>query len=214
MISGKLAMLMLVRILYSSTKNGLAFINFMFPNGAMGHVEVNRFASFGHDVRIEVLGSKGQVVSNNQRSSEAELWNESGTHLDTLLPTFRERYQAAYAAELLHFHEVTFQKRAKNHSLANNWINKSTPYPSVRSATYNDFSGCGSTVLAPWRESNHKRSNRRVHLCSEHPRKWFLERLVWIKYFPFTLTHFLFEPRLRNKKMFDWPGTALVFFRA
>ena len=104
-------MLMQVKPFHLTNNDGLkAFINFMFPNGAMGHVEVNRFASFGHDVRIEVLGSKGQVVSNNQRSSEAELWNEKGTQLDTLLPTFRERYQAAYAAELVHFHEVPFSK--------------------------------------------------------------------------------------------------------
>ena len=88
----------------------------MFPNGAMGHVEVNRFASFGHDVRIEVLGSKGQVVSNNQRSSEAQLWNERGTQLDNLLPTFRERYQAAYAAELVHFHEVSSSKASENYN--------------------------------------------------------------------------------------------------
>lgn len=55
----------------------------------MGHVEVSRYASFGHDVRIEVFGEKGQVVSNNKRATEAEVWNNDGTQLDCLLPTFK-----------------------------------------------------------------------------------------------------------------------------
>ena len=55
----------------------------------MGHVEVSRYASFGHDVRIEVFGEKGQVVSENQRMSQAQLSNYNGTQMDTLLPTFK-----------------------------------------------------------------------------------------------------------------------------
>ena len=55
----------------------------------MGHVEVSRYASFGHDVRIEVFGEKGQVVSENQRMSQAQLSNSNGTQLDTLVPTFK-----------------------------------------------------------------------------------------------------------------------------
>ena len=55
----------------------------------MGHVEVSRYASFGHDVRIEVFGEKGQVASENHRMSQAQLSNSNGTKLDTLVPTFK-----------------------------------------------------------------------------------------------------------------------------
>ena len=40
-----------------------AFVNFTFPSGAMAHVEVGRYASFGHDVRIEVFGSKEKSLN-------------------------------------------------------------------------------------------------------------------------------------------------------
>ena len=44
----------------------------------MGHIELGRHARYGYDQRVEVFGSLGQAVSNNQRISAYEVWDANG----------------------------------------------------------------------------------------------------------------------------------------
>lgn len=51
------------------------------PGGILGHIELGRHARYGYDQRVEVFGSLGQAVSNNQRISAYEVWDASGYDL-------------------------------------------------------------------------------------------------------------------------------------
>ena len=105
------------------------------PGGILGHIELGRHARYGYDQRVEVFGSLGQAVSNNQRISAYEVWDASGTiviynlqllyslsietcssygfpdmflgaQTDCIKPSFKQRYHDAYVAELHHFHDL------------------------------------------------------------------------------------------------------------
>ena len=54
------------------------FITLKFPSGILGHIELGRHARYGYDQRVEVFGSLGQAVSNNQRISAYEVWDANG----------------------------------------------------------------------------------------------------------------------------------------
>ena len=56
----------------------LVFITLKFPGGILGHIELGRHARYGYDQRVEVFGSLGQAVSNNQRISAYEVWDANG----------------------------------------------------------------------------------------------------------------------------------------
>jgi len=82
------------------------FITLKLPGGILGHIELGRHARYGYDQRVEVFGSLGQAVSNNQRISAYEVWDASGAQTDCIKPSFKQRYHDAYVAELHHFHDL------------------------------------------------------------------------------------------------------------
>ena len=80
-----------------------AVISLKFANGALGIIENSREAVYGYDQRVEVFGSKGTAMADNNTPTSMVILNESGVIRDKPLYFFLERYQAAFVAEIQAF---------------------------------------------------------------------------------------------------------------
>ena len=80
-----------------------AIISMKFTNGALGIIENSRKAVYGYDQRVEIFGSKGTAMADNNRPTSAIFLNDSGTIKDKPLYFFLERYQTAFTLELQAF---------------------------------------------------------------------------------------------------------------
>ena len=80
-----------------------AVISLKYTTGALGVIDNSRRAIYGYDQRLEVFGSRGNILVANVKPTTAELYCEDGTVTDTPLYFFIERYQAAYLAEITDF---------------------------------------------------------------------------------------------------------------
>lgn len=74
-----------------------------FANGAIGILETSRRSSFGHDQRIEALGSKGCVMDDNEYENNVRFFTQDGFHGAKVPYHFPERYKDAYFVELRDF---------------------------------------------------------------------------------------------------------------
>lgn len=83
-----------------------AIIQLRFANGAFGVIDNSRQAIYGYDQRIEVFGSDGMLLAENQKEHTVTRYSRSTT--DSAKPQyfFLERYQQAYLAELHAFYDV------------------------------------------------------------------------------------------------------------
>jgi len=70
-----------------------------FANGALGVIDNSRKAVYGYDQRVEVFGSKGCIVADNERETNVEISTETGVYKDKLKYFFLERYKDAYIIE-------------------------------------------------------------------------------------------------------------------
>jgi len=80
-----------------------AVISLKFANGALGIIENSRKAVYGYDQRVEVFGSKGTAMADNNTPTSMVVYNESGTIRDKPLYFFLERYKTAFVAEMQAF---------------------------------------------------------------------------------------------------------------
>ena len=98
-------------------------------SGVLIHINNSRRAVYGYDQRVEVFGSKGMVISNNQTPNSTERYTSSSTSSkDPIHFFFIERYQQAYKDQLNSFIEtvktnsrpkVTFEDGRKALIIAN-----------------------------------------------------------------------------------------------
>ena len=66
-------------------------------SGVLIHINNSRRAVYGYDQRVEVFGSKGMVISNNQTQNSLERYTSNSTSSKDLIHFFFiERYQQAY----------------------------------------------------------------------------------------------------------------------
>ena len=73
-------------------------------SGKQCHINNSRTAVYGHDQRVELLGTTGMVISGNRKSHELRRY--SATVTETAAPYldfFIERYREAYDAEISSF---------------------------------------------------------------------------------------------------------------
>jgi myo-inositol 2-dehydrogenase/D-chiro-inositol 1-dehydrogenase len=82
-----------------------AIITLQFANGAIGTIDNSRQAVYGYDQRVEVFGSKGMVVADNNTADRTVYSNAEGVHGALPLYFFIERYTDAYIAEMQAFVE-------------------------------------------------------------------------------------------------------------
>lgn len=75
-------------------------VSLRFASGLLASIDVNRFASYGYDQRIEAFGNKGMVQSENRSSHSTALSNEKGVVRPPIEYSFPTRYVEAYQREL------------------------------------------------------------------------------------------------------------------
>ncbi len=80
--------------------------------GVLIHINNSRRAVYGYDQRLEVFGSKGMMISNNQSPSSVELFNDKFTNAkDPIHFFFIERYEQAYRDQLEDFINSIINKK-------------------------------------------------------------------------------------------------------
>lgn len=80
-----------------------AVITLRFANGALGVIDNSRKATYGYDQRVEVFGSKGVAMAQNQTPDTVVQSDSSGVHSALPLHFFVERYAQAYVEEMRAF---------------------------------------------------------------------------------------------------------------
>ncbi|HTR10330.1 MAG TPA: inositol 2-dehydrogenase [Paraburkholderia sp.] len=74
--------------------------------GRLCQINTARRAAYGYDQRFEILGSEGMLQAGNIRPTEVVAWSKTSVAQDVPEAFFLERYRAAYAREMAHFHEA------------------------------------------------------------------------------------------------------------
>ncbi|MFX1445185.1 MAG: inositol 2-dehydrogenase [Promethearchaeota archaeon] len=74
-----------------------------FKNGALGIIDNTRQAVYGYDQRVEVFGSKGCVIADNEATNTVRIYTSECTNIDKIPYFFLERYMESYATELKSF---------------------------------------------------------------------------------------------------------------
>lgn len=77
-----------------------AIILLRFKNGVIGTIDNCRKAVYGYDQRVEILGSKGAISTQNCYPNQAVISTESFVRRDLPLNFFVERYAESYANEM------------------------------------------------------------------------------------------------------------------
>ena len=73
-------------------------------SGVLIHINNSRRAVYGYDQRLEIFGSKGMMISNNQMPTSVEKFTEHSTlSKDPIYNFFIERYEQAYKDQLNQF---------------------------------------------------------------------------------------------------------------
>ncbi len=82
-----------------------AVVTLRFANGALGLIDNSRQAVYGYDQRLEVLGTTGAVMANNQTIDTVSQADVNGFHSSVLPHFFMNRYAEAYVTEVREFIE-------------------------------------------------------------------------------------------------------------
>jgi myo-inositol 2-dehydrogenase/D-chiro-inositol 1-dehydrogenase len=80
-----------------------AVVTLHFRGGAIGTIDNSRKATFGYDQRVEILGSKGKISSENRYPNQVVVSGDKSVYTDLPLNFFMQRYTEAFAAELAAF---------------------------------------------------------------------------------------------------------------
>jgi myo-inositol 2-dehydrogenase/D-chiro-inositol 1-dehydrogenase len=80
-----------------------AIVTLRFASGAMGLIDNSRKAAYGYDQRVEVFGSRGAAVAENDLPNTVKLYSEAGVMGEKPLYFFLERYKQAFVDEMASF---------------------------------------------------------------------------------------------------------------
>jgi myo-inositol 2-dehydrogenase/D-chiro-inositol 1-dehydrogenase len=86
-----------------------AFVVLHFKSGAIGTIDNSRKAVFGYDQRVEILGSKGKIASENRYPNEVVVSGEKSVYTDLPLNFFMQRYTESFALELQLFVQAVLE---------------------------------------------------------------------------------------------------------
>ena len=78
--------------------------NLSLANGVVAQVEASRMSSYGYDVRVEVLGTKGVLYTSPDAARDFRVLKGSQEAVSTW-PWYPERFREAYRLELVSFVE-------------------------------------------------------------------------------------------------------------
>ncbi|MBD3352215.1 MAG: inositol 2-dehydrogenase [Candidatus Lokiarchaeota archaeon] len=76
-----------------------------YENGGMAMIDNSRQAVYGYDQRVEVFGSKGVAIAENDRPNNVKFYNEKDISMDKIPYFFLERYMQSYTDEIVSFYE-------------------------------------------------------------------------------------------------------------
>ena len=79
-----------------------SILTLRFESGALGVIQSSRRAVYGHDVRVEVMGSKGKAIGELERSTSVWVYGDDGIRGD-YAGSFIERFREAYLREITAF---------------------------------------------------------------------------------------------------------------
>jgi myo-inositol 2-dehydrogenase / D-chiro-inositol 1-dehydrogenase len=88
-----------------------ALIVLRFRNGVIGTIDNCRKAVYGYDQRVEILGSKGKIATENAYPNQAVVSDARSVYTDLPLNFFMERYMASFTSELQSFVAAIREKR-------------------------------------------------------------------------------------------------------
>ncbi len=77
-----------------------ALVVLHFRSGAIGTIDNSRKATFGYDQRVEILGSKGKIATENPYPNQVVVSGEKSVYTDLPLNFFMQRYTESFALEL------------------------------------------------------------------------------------------------------------------
>ncbi len=80
-----------------------AVVVLKFENGALGIIDNTRQAVYGYDQRVEVFGSKGCVIADNEATNTVSIYTADCTNTDKIPYFFMDRYMDSYLIELKYF---------------------------------------------------------------------------------------------------------------
>jgi myo-inositol 2-dehydrogenase/D-chiro-inositol 1-dehydrogenase len=80
-----------------------ALVSLKFANGAIGVIDNSRKAVYGYDQRVEVFGSKGAAVAENDFPNTVRFYGETSVTGEKPLYFFLERYKQAFIDEMAAF---------------------------------------------------------------------------------------------------------------
>ncbi|MAD24667.1 MAG: hypothetical protein CMO44_10905 [Verrucomicrobiales bacterium] len=84
-------------------------VTLKYDDGMIASIDVNRFASYGYDQRIEVFGTKGMLQAENRLPITTLLSNNTGLLKPKIDHSFPTRYREAYQRELEAFKDCVLQ---------------------------------------------------------------------------------------------------------
>ncbi|MHA1732332.1 MAG: inositol 2-dehydrogenase [Promethearchaeota archaeon] len=82
-----------------------AVVTLKFESGAMAVIDNSRQAVYGYDQRVEVFGSGGMVLDDNDFPNNARVYTKEETSADKIHWFFLQRYNESYVSELEAFFE-------------------------------------------------------------------------------------------------------------
>ena len=88
-----------------------ALVVLHFRSGAIGTIDNSRKAVFGYDQRVEILGSKGKIASENRFVNEVVVSGEKSVYTDLPLNFFMQRYTESFAMELQLFVQAVLEDK-------------------------------------------------------------------------------------------------------
>ncbi|MDF1797259.1 MAG: Gfo/Idh/MocA family oxidoreductase [Coxiellaceae bacterium] len=86
-----------------------AIINIKMTNGALAMIDSSRETHYGYDQRVEVFGSKGNIVAGNRSASSTQLTTIDGVTSEKPYYSFVERYADAYRQQFAAFFDLVQQ---------------------------------------------------------------------------------------------------------
>jgi myo-inositol 2-dehydrogenase/D-chiro-inositol 1-dehydrogenase len=88
-----------------------ALIVLRFRNGVIGTIDNSRQAAYGYDQRVEILGSRGSIATENRYPNQAVVSTATEVRKDLPLNFFMDRYTESYAGEVRAFVQAVREDR-------------------------------------------------------------------------------------------------------
>jgi myo-inositol 2-dehydrogenase / D-chiro-inositol 1-dehydrogenase len=88
-----------------------AVVLLRFRGGALGTIDNSRKSTFGYDQRVEILGSKGKIASENRYPNQVIVSGERCVYSDLPYNFFMQRYTDSFTAEIQAFTEAVLEDK-------------------------------------------------------------------------------------------------------